>query len=235
MKILIAEDEPAISGILEANLRHAGFKTFIAENGLEALSLFRAEPPDLVLLDVMLPRKNGYEVCRQLRQSHDVPIIMISARNSESDRLKGFEIGADDYVCKPFSPREVIARINCIMRRSVKAPSSLDDISGNKDKVNTIPEFSVCRSSLTAMFMGEVLTLTLSEFNLLVTLISRPNRVFERPQLLDILAQHGSHCTDRAIDSHIKNLRQKLRKIRADKSIIQTIYGVGYKFSYPIV
>lgn len=233
MKILIAEDEPAISGILEANLQHAGFKTRVAENGLDAISLFRADPPDVVLLDVMLPKKNGYEVCRKLRESDDVPIIMISARNSESDRLKGFEIGADDYVCKPFSPREVIARINSIIRRSAKEPVYQSD--AYKDTIVTVPEFTVCQSSLTAMFMGKSLSLTLSEFNLLVTFVSRPNRVFERTHLLDILAQHGSHCTDRAVDCHIKNLRQKLRQIRPNKTIIQTIYGVGYKFSYPIV
>tara|TARA_R110001592_G_C13187659_1_gene751896 strand:+ start:6845 stop:7552 length:708 start_codon:yes stop_codon:yes gene_type:complete len=234
MKVLIAEDDSAISGILEANLKHAGFETFVVENGLEVLSFFRTEPPDLVLLDVKLPGMDGYEVCKQLRQSYDIPIIMITAKTSEHDRLKGFEIGADDYICKPFSPREVIARINSIMRRVEKEPSAIDVIYRGKGKVDTVSEFLICNSSRTVMFMGQMLVLTVSEFNLLVTLISRPNRVFERPQLLDILAQHNPHCNDRAVDSHIKNLRHKLHKVAVDKTVIHTVYGLGYKFSYPI-
>ena len=176
----------------------------------------------------------GYEICTKLRQSYDIPVIMITALTSELDRLKGFDIGVDDYVCKPFSPREVVARIKSIMNRRMQAPSLLATTFEDEGRLDTVPEFSVCKNSLTATFMGQKLALTVSEFKLLVTLVSHPNRVFERSQLLDILAQYSSHCTDRAVDSHIKNLRHKLRDIAVDKTVIHTVYSVGYTFSYPI-
>jgi two-component system response regulator BaeR len=235
MKILVAEDETAIANILAANLRHDNFDPVLIDNGPAVLEYLKSETPDLILLDLMLPGMNGYEVCRQIRKTSNIPIIMLTAKISENDRLKGFDIGADDYVCKPFSPREVIARIKSVIRRT----KSLTEIQALSDHITTNNsatddhytgvEFGICENSRTAHFIGQNLDLTCSEFNLLGALIKQPNRVFERSQLLDLLKQQGTECTDRAVDCHIKNIRRKLRNISPDRSFIKSVYGVGYK------
>lgn len=228
MKIIVAEDETAIAEILAANLRHDNFDPIIINNGPDVLKYLESETPELILLDVMLPGMNGYEVCRQIRVNSKVPVIMITARISESDRLKGFDIGADDYVCKPFSPREVIARIKSVIRRTSDSSSQTHD-TAIKDEKEPSPDFIIDETTLSVSFKGQQLDLTLSEFSLFKSFVNHPKRVFERSQLLDILNQQGSDCTDRAIDSHIKNLRRKLRDIAPEQNIIESVYGVGYK------
>lgn len=228
MKIVVAEDEVAIAEILAANLLHDGFDPIIINNGLDVLEYLKLDTPQLILLDVMLPGINGYDVCRQIRQHSLIPVIMLTARVSEADRLKGFEIGADDYVCKPFSPREVVARIKSVLRRAREGTAINDELNTVKNQTDA-SGFSICQQTLSASFLGRPLDLTCSEFNLLKLFVSQPNRVFERNRLLEMLNQHGNDCTDRAIDSHIKNLRRKLRDISPDQNIIQSIYGVGYK------
>jgi two-component system response regulator BaeR len=235
MKILVAEDEAAIANILAANLRHDHFDPVLIDNGQSVLDYLKSNTPELILLDLMLPGMNGYEVCRQIRKTSNIPIIMLTAKVSEENRLKGFDIGADDYICKPFSPREVVARIKSVLRRAditnTKAKSADNKATSNpasKDK-QLASEFNICEDSRTASFKCQKLDLTYSEFILLASLAKHPNRVFERSQLLDLLNQQGGDCTDRAIDCHIKNVRRKLRKISADQKFIQSVYGVGYK------
>lgn len=228
MKILVAEDEVAIADILAANLRHDGFEPIVIDNGPGVLEYLKLEAPALILLDLMLPGMDGYEVCRQIRQSSRIPVIMLTAKVSESDRLKGFDIGADDYVCKPFSPREVVARIKSVIRRTSEIKASNEEFEDGTVITN---KFTICGDSLSVSFMGQQLDLTSSEFNLLKSFIKNPKRVFERSQLLDLLSQQGSDCTDRAVDCHIKNVRRKLRKIAPDQDIIQSVYGIGYKLS----
>lgn len=234
MKILVAEDETTIANILAANLRHDDFDPIVINTGPAVLEYLQSDKPELILLDVMLPGMDGFEVCRQIRQTSHVPIIMLTAKVSEVDRLKGFEVGADDYVCKPFSPREVVARIKSVIRRATDAPIKTDPIktnptvkiSGSKQRAS---EFDILEDELSISLKGKSLDLTSSEFNLLKSFIKNPNRVFERNQLLVMLNQQGSDCTDRAIDCHIKNVRRKLRSILPDENIIQSVYGVGYK------
>lgn len=221
MKIIVAEDEAAIAEILAANLRYDNFEPIIIDNGPSVLEYLKSETPQLILLDIMLPGMDGYEVCRRIRQTSSVPIIMITAKISESDRLKGFDIGADDYVCKPFSPREVIARIKSVIRRTSEKPSP------PKNEISS--EFILNETTRSITFKGQLLDLTSSEFSLLKTFIHHPNRVFERSHLLDLLNIQDNDCTDRSIDSHIKNLRRKLREIAPQKNIIESVYGVGYK------
>ena len=234
MKILVAEDETAIANILVANLRHDNFEPVLIDNGLDVLNYLESDTPELILLDLMLPGMDGYEVCRQIRKTSNVPIIMLTAKVSEENRLKGFDIGADDYVCKPFSPREVIARIKSVIRRTNSGNDS-DGYDSNSKSVDVrkakdlASEFDVCEESRTASFERHKLDLTCSEFNLLALLVKSPNRVFERSELLDLLNQQGGDCTDRAIDCHIKNVRRKLRRISGDQKFIQSVYGVGYK------
>jgi two-component system response regulator BaeR len=232
MKIVVAEDEAAIAEILSANLRHDGFEPVLIDNGADVLKYLELETPQLILLDVMLPGMDGYDVCRQIRQTSGVPVIMLTAKVSEADRLKGFDIGADDYVCKPFSPREVIARIKSVIRRTSPSAVIAESSTLPKGTASIVAEFAICEHTLSASFMGRQLDLTFSEFSLLKSFVNHPNRVFERNQLLDTLKQQGSDCTDRAIDSHIKNLRRKLRDIAPEKNIIQSVYGVGYKLGY---
>ncbi len=228
MKILVAEDEVSIADILAANLHHDGFEPIVIDNGPGVLEYIKLETPALILLDLMLPGMDGYEVCRQIRQSSRIPVIMLTAKISEADRLKGFDIGADDYVCKPFSPREVVARIKSVIRRTSESKAP---IKAFEDDTGIAKKFFICEDSLSASFKGQLLDLTSSEFNLLKSFVKNPKRVFERSQLLDLLRQQGSDCTDRAVDCHIKNVRRKLREITPDQEIIQSVYGVGYKLS----
>ena len=237
MKILVAEDEAAIANILAANLRHDNFDPVLIDNGQDVLNYLKLDTPALILLDLMLPGIAGYDVCRQIRKNSSIPIIMLTAKVSEENRLKGFDLGADDYICKPFSPREVIARIKSVIRRTNNgANSGTNKRNDNQptnglapDNTQFVSEFEICEASRTASFKHHKLDLTCSEFNLLASLVKSPNRVFERSQLLDLLNQQGGDCTDRAIDCHIKNVRRKLRKISADQTHIQSVYGVGYK------
>jgi two-component system response regulator BaeR len=219
--ILIVEDEPKLAAVLSDYLRAASYETEIVGDGLAVIPAVQRLKPDLVLLDLMLPGRDGLEVCRELRVTSDVPIIMVTARVEEIDRLLGLEMGADDYLCKPFSPREVVARVRAILRRA-RGPAN----GGAQADVNGLV---VDESQYQARLDGQTLDLTPVEFRLLSALASPAGQIFSRDRLLDHLYDDHRVVTDRTVDSHVKNLRRKLEAVRPDQDLIRSIYGVGYR------
>jgi two-component system response regulator BaeR len=218
--ILIVEDEPKIAALLADYLRTmGGFLTRIVDRGDAVLTAFRAEKPDLVLLDLMLPGMDGIEVCKLIRRQSDVPIIMVTARVDEIDRLLGLELGADDYICKPFSPREVVARVKAVLRRTELKPE------GGRH-----PGLEIDDLKFTARLNGKDLGLTPVEFALLKTLSAVSGRVFSRDQLMNAMYTDYRVVSDRAVDTHVKNLRKKLAVVSGDEDMIQSVYGLGYRF-----
>jgi two-component system, OmpR family, response regulator BaeR len=220
--ILVVEDEIKIVGILKDYLIRAGYRVSCLDRGDAVVSYVRRNPPCLILLDIMIPGPDGLEVCREIRKFSDVPIIMITARVEEIDRLLGLELGADDYICKPFSPREVVARVKAVLRR-IYAPQA--------DKTLVVGDVSLIEQTHQVLVGEHQLKLTPCEFNLLKTLLSRPNRIFSRNELINIVQGYDFEGYDRAIDSHIKNLRKKIAKHLPGKEVISTIYGIGYKLN----
>ena len=220
-KILVVDDEPKIAEICQDYLKAAGYEVVTAMTGPEGLSAARREKPDLVVLDLMLPEMDGLDVCRTLRRESDVPIIMLTARVEETDKLIGLEIGADDYITKPFSPRELVARVRVVLRRASGDPAS---------DVIRAGEVSLDRARYEVNLPGKTIPLTPTEFEILATLMSQPGRIFSRSQLLN--AAHGVafESYERAIDSHIRNLRRKLESSDGRPNYIVTVHGVGYKF-----
>ncbi len=222
--ILIVEDEEKIASLLSDYLKEAGFRTSTQNNGDRVIAQIKKDPSDLILLDIMLPGKNGIELCREIRQFSNIPIIMITARVEEIDRLLGLELGADDYICKPFSPREVVARVKAIFRRLHTEPQTHHLVSGSislDDKTHQV------------MIDKQLLNLTPNEFGLLKIMMSRPNRVFSRSELINRVQGYDFEGYDRTIDSHIKNLRKKIAQKLPGQEIISTVYGIGYKFTAP--
>ncbi len=219
-KILIVEDEPKIASLVEDYLKAQGaFETRIVERGDLAMAAYGEYGPDLVLLDLMLPGLDGIEVCKQLRSVSDVPIIMVTARVDEIDRLLGLELGADDYICKPFSPREVVARVKAVLRRT--GPDSL----GQHDKALDMDE-----EKFRATLNGKDLLLTPVEFALLKTLSGQVGRVFSRDQLMNEMYADYRVVSDRAVDTHIKNLRKKITDASGSEDMIKSVYGLGYRY-----
>lgn len=222
-RILIVEDEPKIADLLQKYLQNANFQTDWLANGTEVSAWVKAHSPALILLDVMLPGKDGLSVCKDIRQFSGVPIIMLTARVEEIDRLLGLELGADDYICKPFSPREVIARVKAVLRRweSVTHASQTD----------TAPGALVLERDRLIVRSGQAeVSLTLVEFELLEILYKQPGRIFGRDQLMSKVYSDNRIVSDRTIDSHIKKLRKKLSDIAPDQEWIHSVYSVGYKF-----
>lgn len=217
--ICIVEDEPKLAALLADYLRAAGYDSFVVADGALALDAIRQRKPALVLLDLMLPGRDGLDVCRALRQESAVPVIMVTARVEEIDRLLGLELGADDYICKPFSPREVVARVKAILRRVQAAPDG--------PGAPALP-LRIEAESHRAWLDGQELDLTPVEFRLLQTLAETPGRIYSRDRLLDRIYDDHRVVTDRTVDSHIKNLRRKLEAVR-DADMIRSIYGVGYR------
>ena len=223
-KILVVDDEPQIMRVLRGYLEAAGFQVISAYDGTEALAAFRHAAPDLIVLDLMLPQVDGLDVARAIRRESDVPIIMLTARVDEADRLIGLELGADDYVAKPFSPREVVARVRAVLRRAGGGPEpagralSAGDIALDMDKRQ-------------ASVAGRPVELTPTEFDLLAALMESPGRVFSRMQLLDKLQGYAYEGYERTIDVHVKNLRQKIEADPKRPTYILTVYGLGYKFA----
>lgn len=222
--ILIVEDEKKILDLLRDYLEKAGYRTATLDRGDQAVSYVRRNRPDLILLDVMLPGMDGMEVCREIRKFSQVAIIMITARVEEVDRLVGLELGADDYICKPFSPREVVARVKAVLRRS-RGESSPQEL--------TLGPFTLNEESHRVAVNGRELELTPSEFRLMKVLMNRPNRVFPRGELLNQVLGYDFEGYDRTVDTHIKNLRKKIAQELGDQEVITTVYGVGYKFNVP--
>jgi len=218
--VLIVEDEYKIAELLRDYLVKAGFPATIVDRGDVAVAEARKNKPALILLDIMLPGMDGTDVCREIRKFSNVPIIMVTARVEEIDRLIGLELGADDYICKPFSPREVVARVKTVLRRSgTQTPEPLFKVG---------PIFMDCATRQVSV-NGEDVSLTPNEFALLKALMGRPNRVFSRTELVDLVQGYGFDGYERTIDSHIKNLRKKMAEKIPDQEIIATVYGVGYK------
>jgi two-component system response regulator BaeR len=212
-RILIVEDEPKLAALEADYLKAAGYDTHAIGNGAEVVPWVRANAPDLILLDLMLPGRDGLDICREVRGFSDVPIIMVTAKVEEIDRLVGLDLGADDYVCKPFSVRELVARVRAILRRR-RAPST---------------GLVLNEETHLAQLDGRELELTPVEFRLLGMLASAPGRVFSRGRLLERLYQDHRVVTDRTVDAHIKNLRRKLEAVRPGEEVVRSIYGVGYK------
>jgi len=223
--VLIAEDEVKIATLLEEYLRQkGGFHTVTLHRGDEVPAWVKQHGPDLVLLDVMLPGLDGLEVCKQIRQHSSVPIIMVTARTEEIDRLLGLELGADDYICKPFSPREVVARVRAVLRRTLSTTV----------ESNSPPGLLIDRQYHRASLNGKALSLTPVEFALLDALIAQPGRVFTRDQLMNVMYSDYRVVSDRAVDAHIKNLRRKLLQNEPGKEFIESVYGVGYLACPPV-
>ena len=221
--ILVVEDEPRIAAIAADYLRHAGYEVAVAADGAQALEAARTVRPDLVVLDLGLPGIDGLEVTRTLRSGSAVPIIMVTARVEEADRLLGLETGADDYLTKPFSPRELVARVKAVLRRTASsgreaagAQLHLGDLLLDTDRL------AITRA-------GTSIDLTATEFQLVATLARQPGRVFTRAQLLDAVRGDAGDSFDRAIDAHVKNVRRKLEADTRNPRYILTVYGVGYK------
>jgi DNA-binding response OmpR family regulator len=224
--ILIVEDDRNIAALVEQYLIREGFPVRRAADGPAGLTLARRERPALVILDVMLPGKDGWEVCRELRRESDIPILMLTARADEMDRVVGLSIGADDYVVKPFSPRELVERVKAILRRTEKSATTQ-----SKACVHGPIRLDPDRHSVTVN--GEAVALTPSEFKLLHTLMSAPGKVFTRNELLDRLYSDGGDVIDRVIDVHMGKLRQKLEPNPSKPRYLLTVHGVGYRLADP--
>jgi len=221
-KILLFDDESKITRTLKLYLEQAGYKTVSVQDGALAMPAFHHERPDLVILDILLPHQDGWEICRQIRSTSSVPIIMLTAQGEETDRIVGLELGADDYIAKPFSPREVVARVRAVFRRTqgqVQPPRMLE-----------AGPVTLSIEQHAAAINGTAVELTPIEFDLLATLLQHPGQVFTRLQLLENTQDAAYEGYERAIDQHIKNLRAKLGDDARSPRYILTVYGVGYKF-----
>lgn len=217
--VLIVEDEIRLADIHRDYLNQAGFVTECIADGLSVVPWVREHKPDLILLDLMLPGKDGLEICKEIRVFSAVPIIMVTARVEEIDKVLGLELGADDYICKPFSPREVLARVKAVMRRSSGAVMSLKILELDSERNR-------------AVLQGKKLDLTAVEFQLLNIMAQNPGRIFSRDQLMDRIYTDNRIVCDRTIDSHIKKLRKKIVSVSGNLEIIHSVYGVGYKYEY---
>lgn len=218
--ILIVEDEQRLANLHRDYLQQAGYITECLWDGMLAVPWVRKNNPDLILLDLMLPNKDGLEICKEIRTFSNVPIIMVTARAEEIDRLLGLELGADDYICKPFSPREVVARVKAVLRRGYQPVQT--------DQVLVLDE-----DCYLATLQGKALDLTAVEFQLLSILAGRPGQIFSRDQLMDRIYNDQRIVCDRTIDSHIKKLRKKISLAAPELELIQSVYSVGYKYKNP--
>jgi len=217
--ILIVEDEAKLAQLLRDYLTHAGFQSNWLANGAQVIPWVKAQAPDLILLDLMLPGMDGIDICRELRRFSDLPIIMLTARVEELDRLLGLELGADDYICKPFSPREVVARVKTVLRRTQAHAEP------SREGLLTLQDYSH------RLHAGErEVELTMVEYQLFEALFKAPGRIYSRSQLIDRIYDDHRIVSDRTIDSHIKKLRKKLATLIPDQELIHSVYGAGYRY-----
>lgn len=219
-RVLVVEDEPKLAELLRTYLEAAGFEVRCEADGGRVMHHVREWAPSLVLLDLMLPGRDGLDICREIREHFAIPVIMVTARTEEIDRLLGLELGADDYICKPYSPREVVARVRAVLRRAAAASTLASAAAG---------PLEIDPGAYLARLDGTTLDLTPAEFRLLSMLASQPGRIFSRDQVLDGLYDDHRVVSDRTVDSHIKNLRRKLAVIRPGSDLIRSVYGVGYR------
>jgi len=221
--ILIVEDEEKIAHLLSDYLTEAGYQTTLMFDGNNVVSTVKSQNFDLILLDLMLPGKDGLTICREIQEFSKVAIIMVTARVDEIDRLLGLELGADDYICKPFSPREVVARVKATLRRITPVGNS----NTKAQAENSVLELNI--ENYQATIYQQQVELTAIEFNLLKILANSPGRIYSRAQLIDMVYQDNRVVSERTIDSHIKKLRKKLNAIESDNELVQSVYSVGYK------
>lgn len=222
--ILLVEDELVLAELLADYLRAENYRVHLIANGDEVIPWFSANKPDLLLLDLMLPGKDGLSLCREIRAFSEIPILLATAKVDEIDRLLGLELGADDYICKPYSPREVVARVKANLRRA----RFLADASLEKNLPGDVLKLDEGRQTIS--FSDKSMELTAVEFQLLSVLCSHPGRIFNRGQLMDSMYDDHRIVSDRTVDSHIRKIRNKLDSICPDKELIQSVYGVGYRF-----
>ena len=222
--ILVVEDELRIAGLVRDYLEHAGFEVVVATDGDAALSSARGSRPDLVVLDLGLPGRDGLDVTRELRRSSNVPIVMLTARGDESDRIVGLELGADDYIVKPFSPKELVARVRAVLRRTAGGALGSREVLRAAGVEVDLPRMRVTVE-------GRPVELTPTEFDLLATLVREPGRVFTRGQLLDAIRGVAFESYERAVDAHVKNLRKKIEQAPGAPRYILTVHGIGYRFA----
>src|SRR5438128_1727242 len=225
--ILVVEDEMKIARLVRDHLEHAGFDVVVAGDGESAIASARGRKPDLVVLDLGLPGMDGVEVTRELRRTSNVPIVMLTARGEESDRIVGLEIGADDYVVKPFSPKELVARVRAVLRRTALA----SPLGSGGPEVLRIADVEVDIRRMRVRVGGRAVDLTPTEFQLLATFAREPGRVFTRGQLLDAVHGVGFESYERAIDAHVKNIRRKIERVPGRPRYLLTVHGVGYRFA----
>lgn len=226
-RILIVDDEPSMIELLDYNLKREGYEVVAAKNGNEALAAFGGQPVSLIILDIMMPGPDGYDVCKEIRKNSNVPIIMLTAKSSETNKIVGLELGADDYVVKPFSVGELMARVKAILRRTQQfgdrpEAAKTDDIVRG--------ELSISKTKRTVCVGGGPIELTTKEFDLLHLLASNPGVVFTREQILDKVWGSESYVVDRAIDVHVRHLREKIENTPDAPKYISTVRGVGYRF-----
>lgn len=225
-RILIIDDDPHIREVIEFTLQKADYTTVVASNGKEGLEAFEKQSADLIVLDVGMPELDGFETCRQLRRSSDVPILFLSAKDEEVDRIVGLEIGGDDYVTKPFSPRELVARVGVILKRV--SQNNVVDVS---DQMLIHGMLSLDTGRREVQVSGEVVEVTGTEFDILRVLMDRPGVVYNRDQILDRAWADNIHVSDRTIDSHVRNLRAKLRDAGC-LNAIRTVHGIGFQLGH---
>lgn len=223
-KVLVADDEAQIRNILSIYLKKAGFEVVEAADGAEALVKVQSDKPDIIVLDIMMPVMDGLEVCKQVRKISDIPIIMLTAKDEDDDRILGLEIGADDYITKPFNTREVVARVNAVLRRSGQT------IAATGKQVLEFPSLMINLSEYRVVAFGKEVTFTAKEMELLWCLASHPGIVFSRNQLLETIWGYTYYGDTRTVDTHIKRVRHKLNIPKDSKWDILTVWGVGYKF-----
>ncbi len=221
--ILVVDDNPKIVEVLTAYLRKEGFDVVTAADGPEAVAVAESARPDLALLDIMLPGIDGIELTRRFQRDYDLPVILVTARTEEIDRLIGLEVGADDYISKPFSPREVVARVKAVLRRAERAEAA------EPAKVLSLGDLEIDRGGRVVRAAGVPIPLTRTEFDILATLVAHPGRVYSRMQLMEAAQGVAYEGYERTMDAHVKNLRRKLGDDSKDPRYVQTVFGVGYK------
>ncbi len=221
VKLLLVDDDPDLLYTLEKYLQQAGYTTVLANNGKSAIETFNTEKPDAALIDVMMPELDGFEVVKKIRSVSIIPIILLTARSDETDKIVGLELGADDYVTKPFSPREVVARLKAIMRRGNQKQE-------NPSKI-TIGKITIDKNTRSVIRENSPIELTKTEFDILVTLMESPEQVFTRDQIIDKVLGYTYEGFERTIDAHVRNIRKKIEPNANNPDYIKTVFGVGYK------
>lgn len=222
-KVLVADDDANIREVVCFALENAGILVVQASDGLQAIDAFLSTQPDLIVLDVGMPEMDGLEVCRVIRKNHETPILFLSARDEEIDRIIGLEIGGDDYVTKPFSPRELVARVNVILKRTSRVPSQLDHTD-----IMVAGALTLIEKQHRVTLDEETIDLTPIEFRILKTLLARPKMVFSREHILDLAYNDNIHVSDRTIDSHVRNIRSKMKNAMCS-NVIETVHGAGFR------